>query len=103
MVAAGIARPLVEHRQRKETQMTTDQLTAAEIDLLEWLSKEDFSQYGECHGKALDALIAKGLAQHHPGTGRNNSFIAKGDDIMFDKVSLTDAGWQLFKSRKARK
>jgi len=81
----------------------TSPFVRAEIDLLEWLSKEDFSQYGECHGKALDALIAKGLAQHHPGTGRNNSFIAKGDDIMFDKVSLTDAGWQLFKSRKARK
>ena len=67
-------------------------LNAAELDLLEWLGQEDFSQFGECHGKTLDSLIAKGLAQHHPNTGYDNIFIAKGKGEMFDKVSLTAAG-----------
>lgn len=42
--------------------------TDAEQFLLEWLGKEDFSQYGECHGKSLDRLVELGLAQiHAPG------------------------------------
>lgn len=69
-----------------------DELSPEERDLLTWLGEEEFSQYGECHGAALDALIAKGLAQRHPGTGRNNTFIAKGDGPMFEAVSLTEAG-----------
>jgi hypothetical protein len=68
-------------------------LTVSEKDLLLWLSREDFSQYGECHGSALDSLIAKGLAQlHGEETETNNTFIAKGHGIMFRAVSLTDAG-----------
>lgn len=68
-------------------------LTADERDLLEWLSKEDFSQYGECHGPALDRLVALGLAEiMGPGTERENTFIAKGDGIMFRAVRLTEAG-----------
>ncbi len=66
-------------------------LTAAERHLLDWLSKEDFSQYGECHGKSLDALIAKGLVQVH-GAGEHQNFIAKGTSEMYRAVSLTDAG-----------
>jgi hypothetical protein len=76
-------------------------MTQEEFALLEWLSKEDFSQYGECHGKHLDALIAGGLAQVHPGTGRNNTFIAKGDGPMFEAVSLTEAGWSALKQHGA--
>jgi hypothetical protein len=68
-------------------------LTVSEKDLLLWLGREDFSQYGECHGSALDSLIAKGLAQlHGEETETNNTFIAKGHGIMFRAVSLTDAG-----------
>jgi hypothetical protein len=68
-------------------------LTVSEKDLLLWLSREDFSQYGECHGSALDSLIEKGLAQlHGEETETNNTFIAKGHGIMFRAVSLTDAG-----------
>ena len=68
-------------------------LTVSEKDLLLWLSREDFSQYGECHGSALDGLIEKGLAQlHGEETETNNTFIAKGHGIMFRAVSLTDAG-----------
>jgi hypothetical protein len=67
-------------------------LNAAERDLLLWLGEEDFSQYGECHGAALDALIAKGLAQLHEQSGFDNTFIAKGPGKMYWKVSLTDAG-----------
>jgi hypothetical protein len=70
----------------------TEPLSSDERDLLLWLAQEDFSQYGECHGKTLDALIAKGLVQHHPNTGFDNTFIAKGSGIMFDKVSLTEIG-----------
>lgn len=67
-------------------------MTKDEKFLLEWLSKEDFSQYGECHGKSLDALIEKGYAKVHDGREGQSGFIAKGDDIMYRAVSLTDAG-----------
>lgn len=70
----------------------SEELSRSERDLLHWLSQEDFSQYGECHGVTLDALISKGLAQIHPNSGRNNTFIAKGDSIMYQAVSLTEAG-----------
>jgi hypothetical protein len=66
-----------------------------EIDLLTWLSREDFSQYGECHGATLNKLITKGLAQVHE-PGEHQGFIAndfsgtKGP--MYRAVSLTDAG-----------
>jgi hypothetical protein len=71
-------------------------LTVSEKDLLLWLSREDFSQYGECHGGALDSLIAKGLAQlHGEETETNNTFIAKGHGIMFRAVSLTEAGYDV--------
>ena len=62
-----------------------------ENDLLRWLGQEDFSQYGECHGKTLDALIEKGLVQIH-GPGEHQNFIAKGTDLMYRAVSLTEAG-----------
>ena len=78
-------------------------LTAREKFLLVWLGNEDFSQYGECHGTALDSLIAKGLAQlHGEDSGFNNTFIAKGHDIMFRAVSLTDAGRAACKVIKER-
>jgi hypothetical protein len=69
-----------------------DELSPSERDLLLWLAQDDFSQYGECHGRDLDKLIAMGLARHHPNTGFDNPFIAKGSGKMFDKVSLTEAG-----------
>lgn len=62
-----------------------------ENELLRWLGQEDFSQYGECHGQTLDALIEKGLALVH-GPGENQVFIAKGTGKMYRAVSLTDAG-----------
>jgi hypothetical protein len=70
-------------------------LTPSERDLLKWLGEEEFNQYGECHGKTLDALIAKGLAQVHE-PGQHQGFIAndpagtKGP--MYRAVSLTEAG-----------
>lgn len=68
-------------------------MTQSQRDLLDWLSREEFSQYGECHGKDLDALIEAGLAQlHGPETELDNTFIAKGRGIMFRAVSLTAAG-----------
>jgi hypothetical protein len=69
-----------------------DALSKAEFELLEWLSREDYSQYGECHGKALDELVAKGLAQLHGDNGHLGSFIAQGNGPMYQSVSLTDAG-----------
>jgi len=76
-------------------------LTAPERDLLDWLSKEDFSQYGECHGRALDKLIALGLAQVH-APGQHQNFIANDPagvkGIMFCAVSLTTAGWAAVKA-----
>jgi hypothetical protein len=75
--------------------MNTVALTPDETALLQWLGREDFSQYGECHGRALDGLIAKGLAQVH-GAGEHQRFIANDHagtkGMMYRAVSLTEAG-----------
>ena len=68
-----------------------EELSEQERDVLQWLSNEDFSQYGECHSKALDSLIARGFVQIH-GPGEHQSFIAKGTSLMYRAVSLTEAG-----------
>lgn len=77
------------------------ELSTDQIALLRWLGKEDFSQYGECCGRALDRLIELGLAQHHERTGRDNTFIAKGDAVHFDAVSVTDAGREFLRRTPA--
>ena len=64
----------------------------AEHDLLRWLAQEDLSQYGECYGKTLDALIEKGFAQILDGREHQSGFIAKGDGLMYRAVTVTDAG-----------
>jgi hypothetical protein len=67
-------------------------LTSEERYILQWLTEED-GQYGECYGKTLDGLIERGFAVvGGEDTGLNNSFIAKGRDIMYRAVSITDAG-----------
>jgi hypothetical protein len=71
------------------------ELTEAEAHLLRWLSLEDFSQYGECYGAALDGLVAKGLAQIHEGSEHQGGFIAKGTGPMYRAVSLTERGWSV--------
>jgi hypothetical protein len=71
--------------------MTT--LTAAETSLLQWLGQEDYSQYGECHGREFDALLAKGLVQIHEDRVPGVAFIApQGRGPMYRAVSLTGAG-----------
>lgn len=70
-------------------------LTPSETFLLDWLSKEDFSQYGECYGRTLDRLVERGLAQIH-----DDRALAQGDGPMYRAVSLTDAGRAAIKSRK---
>lgn len=78
----------------------TIELDDDEQNLLEWLAREDFSQYGECHGKALNRLVELGLAQIHQ-PGQHQHFIAndwsgeKGD--MYRAVSLTEQGVALEK------
>lgn len=67
-------------------------VTPGERFLLVWLGEKEFSQYGECHGTALDALVAKGLAQVHTNRELQSGFIAQGDSAMYLAVSLTDAG-----------
>jgi len=67
-------------------------LTASERLLLDWLAADD-GQYGECFGRTLDSLIAKGFATVGDAqSGLNNGFIAKGTDIMYRTVSITEAG-----------
>lgn len=63
-----------------------------EFLLLRWLGKEDFSQYGECHGKTLDGLVEKGLVQIHESGDHQSKFIAKGSTKMYWAVSLTEPG-----------
>lgn len=70
----------------------SDALSRDERRLLQWLSEETFNQYGECHGAALDSLIARGFAEIHEGREHQSGFIAQGDGPMYRAVSLTDAG-----------
>jgi hypothetical protein len=83
---------------------TLSELSEDEKNLLEWLSQEDTSQYGECYGKSLDTLIAKGYAfVHGEESGMLNNFIAKKagpDNLMFRAVSLTPAGMELAKEMR---
>lgn len=67
-------------------------LTKDEQLVLEWLGKEDYSQYGECHGSALNGLLEKGLVQIHQGREHQSGFIVQGDTDMYRVVSLTEAG-----------
>ena len=57
------------------------EMTSQERFLLEWLSKEDFSHYGECEGPSLNVLVNTGLAliTYHERDG-------------WALVSLTEAG-----------
>lgn len=75
--------------------MTDIALTPIEEFLLIWLSKESYSQYGECFGKTLDRLVERGLAQIHK-PGEHQHFIAKDhagtQGMEFRAVSLTEAG-----------
>jgi hypothetical protein len=70
-------------------------ITPNERSLLLWLGEEEFSQYGECYGAALDILVARGLAIIHHDGSNQNGFIAKGSSLMFCAVSLTDEGKKL--------
>ncbi len=72
--------------------METIELTGTERDLLKWLGAEDFSQYGECRGRALNALIEHGFAKVHADSEHQSGFIAKGRGEDYRAVSLTDAG-----------
>ena len=66
--------------------MTADQrhLSKDEAFVLDWLSKEDTSAYGECCGKALDRLVDLNLAWVAP--------VPDGIDRGFARVSLTVRG-----------
>jgi hypothetical protein len=69
------------------------ELNDSELGLLKCLGESETSQYGECYGMTLDALVAKGLADiMGEGTETQNAFIAKGRGIMYRAVRLTDAG-----------
>lgn len=71
-----------------------------EVDLLKWIARDDFAQYGECYGKTLDALIEKGLAQVHGPNEHQSGFIARGSGMMYRAVSITEAGYQFLKSQE---
>ena len=74
--------------------MTDIALTPIEEFLLIWLSREQFSQLGECHGRTLDLLVERGLAQIHK-PGEHQRFIFNdyaGKEEMCRAVSLTEAG-----------
>ena len=62
------------------------ELVESERFLLDWLSKEDWSSYGECHGKDFDRLQALGLVERKPS---NRSHFHE----HYDLCRLTDAGW----------
>jgi len=67
-------------------------LSSNAVYLLTWLGQEEYSQYGECHGPALDELIEAGYAKLHSPGKNQASFIAKGSGDMYRAVSLTKKG-----------
>jgi hypothetical protein len=72
------------------------ELTRAEWDLLEWLGKEESSQYGECYGQSLDVLCGLGLAEvMGEESGLHNTFIAKGRGLMYRAVRVTERGHEV--------
>lgn len=78
--------------------MADSGLNESERDLLLWLAREDYSQYGECYGSALTSLMMRGLAQVH-GPGERQHFIANDHagtkGMMYRAVSLTEEGFAL--------
>lgn len=67
--------------------ITYKELSGEEQFLLKWLSKEDSSAYGECHGYSLNTLINTGLVK-----------ASETPPSDFARVSLTDAGWSALSS-----
>lgn len=59
--------------------------------VLAWLAKEDSSAYGECHGPALDKLVAERLAMVADPGGPPR-------DIGYSRVFLTDRGHAVAKA-----
>jgi hypothetical protein len=66
-------------------------LTTQERLLLEWLSKEESSAYGECNGDSLNLLVNTGLAQY-----------SRTPPSDYDGVSLTAAGHDYLANLRAR-
>lgn len=66
------------------------QLSKGELFLLDWLSKEDSSAYGECRGADLDRLISLDLAWKAP--------VPDGVDDNYARVSLTVRGQKVAKA-----
>lgn len=60
------------------------EFTRAQHHLIDWLSKEDASSYGECKGADLDSLIERGLVEWKNADSR-------GED--YGRVGLTEAGY----------
>lgn len=77
------------------------EMTGNERFLLAWLHDEA-GQYGECQGPSLDALVARGFVViGGEESGIDNGFIAKGRDIMYRTVTITDAGREALATPKA--
>lgn len=67
-------------------------LTSSETHLLKWLSR-DIGQYGECHGKDLETLRARGWVR----CSGDEAPEASGQwppPTMFHGVELTTTGYQ---------
>lgn len=67
-------------------------LLETENNLLTWMGQEDFVQFGECCGAALDGLVTLGLAQIHEPGEHQSGFIVRGRGRMHRAVSLTERG-----------
>ena len=61
------------------------ELSKDEVFLLDWLSKEEWSSYGECHGRSFDRLQEAGLVERKPSNRSS-------EHEYFDLCRLTDAG-----------
>jgi hypothetical protein len=80
------------HELRTEALSGVPYLKKAQIGLLQWLSREESSALGECHGKDLDRLAAIGFVSI--GKGRHK------DRDNYSRVYVTAEGWSFLESRK---
>lgn len=69
--------------------MSAPKMTKDEWFVLEWLSKEDSSAYGEAKGSELDRLIDLGIAEVGPMQPNYPN------DKDYCRVFLTDYGWEV--------
>ena len=89
---AYVASPFMGREIWEQHVLRPTELPPAQVELLKWIGKQDYAQYGECYGQDLNMLMSWGLVKLHEDGEHQDCFIAKGFGLMYRAVSLTDSG-----------